>query len=201
MSCKRARNLFGRTWDDEVTQAEREWLEGHFAACSTCRAEYEGLARTMELVSSLPREESPPDFVERTVARARRAATEPDRVPGISHRWIPITAAAALLAVLGGSAIQWAGLSTAPEQRSTSQAAAIQQPTWVGPAPGTAPAMPSGGTDEQLVAGAATVPDSVFNHGDDVEFILDPVTLRKGRAHTTIRGTDAPRGQQATITF
>jgi hypothetical protein len=52
------------------------------------------------------------------------------------------------------------------------------------------------------VAGAgASVPDSVFNHGDDVEFILDPVTLRKGRAHTTIRGADAPRGQQATITF
>jgi anti-sigma factor RsiW len=201
MSCKRARKLFGRTWDDEVTQAEREWLEGHFTTCSACRAEYEGLARTMELVSSLPREESPADFVERTVARARRAATEPDRVPGISHRWIPITAAAALLAVLGGSAIQWAGLSTAPEQRSTSQAAAIQQPTWVGPAPGTTPAPSNADTDEQLVAGGATVPDSVFNHGDDVEFILDPVTLRKGRAHTTIRGTDAPRGQQATITF
>ena len=47
---------------------------------------------------------------------------------------------------------------------------------------------------------AATVPDSVFNHGDDVEFILDPVTLRKGRPHT-IRGTDAPRGQRAMITF
>jgi hypothetical protein len=44
------------------------------------------------------------------------------------------------------------------------------------------------------------VPDSVFNHGDDVEFILDPVTLRKGRPHT-IRGTDAPRGQRAMITF
>ena len=105
MSCKRARNLFAAYWDDEVTQAEREWLEGHFGACSACRAEYDGLARTIELVGSLPREESPADFVERTVARARRAAVEPDRVPGATHRWVPITAAAALLAVLGGSAI------------------------------------------------------------------------------------------------
>ena len=201
MSCKRARNLFGRYWDDEVTQAEREWLESHFAGCATCRGEYDSLARTIELVGSLPREESPADFVERAVLRARRAAVEPDRVPGGSHRWIPITAAAALLAVLAGTAIQWAGLSTAPEQRSSPPTAAIQQPTWVGPAPGTTGAPSATGNDSQLAGGASTVPDSIFNHGDDVEFILDPVTLRKGRAHTTIRGNDAPRGQQATITF
>ena len=201
MSCKRARNLFGPFWDDEVTQAEREWLEGHFAGCAVCRAEYDALARTLELVGSAPREESPSDFVERTVARARRAATLPDRVPGGSHRWIPITAAAALLAVLGGTAIQWTGLSTAPEQRSTSQTAAVQQPTWVGPAPGTSETPSVASEDAQIAGATSTVPDSIFNHGDDVEFILDPVTLRKGRAHTTIHGSDAPRGQQATITF
>jgi anti-sigma factor RsiW len=201
MSCKRSRNLFGRYWDDEVTQAEREWLESHFAGCAACRAEYDGLARTLELVGSLPREESPADFVERTLARARRAATLPDRVPGASHRWIPITAAAALLAVLVGTVFQWAGLSTAPEQRSIPQTAAVQQPTWVGPAPGTSVKPPAAGDDSQLAGATSSVPDSIFNHGDDVEFILDPVTLRKGRAHTTIRGNDAPRGQQATITF
>jgi len=198
MSCKRARNLFTAYWDDEVTQAEREWLESHFGGCPGCRSEYDALARTIELVGSLPREESPADFVERTVARARRAAVEPDRVPGTSQRWVPITAAAALLAVLGGGAIQWAGLSTAPEQRPTP--VAIQQPTWVGPAPGTTVSRSS--TGQPQIAGATnTVPDSIFDHGEDVEFILDPVTLRKGRAHTTIRGADAPRGQQATITF
>jgi anti-sigma factor RsiW len=199
MSCKRAHQLFAAYWDDELTQAEREWLESHFAACATCRSEYESLARTIELVGSLPREESPPDFVERTLARARRAAIEPDRVPGGSHRWIPITAAAALLAVLGGTAIQWAGLSTAPEQRSMPRTSAIQQPTWVGPVPGTTASTPAG--QGQIAGNQSTVPDSIFDHGEDVEFILDPVTLRKGRAHTTIRGADAPRGQQATITF
>lgn len=201
MSCKRARNLFSRFWDDEVTQAEREWLESHFSGCAACRTEYDSLARTLELVGSIPREESPADFVERAVGRARRAATLPDRVPGVSHRWIPITAAAALLAVLGGTAIQFAGMSTAPEQRPIPQTAAIQQPTWVGPAPGTTVSPRAASDDSQLAGATSTVPDSIFNHGDDVEFILDPVTLRKGRAHTTIRGNDTPRGQQATITF
>jgi len=199
MSCNRARNLFAAYWDDEVTQAEREWLEAHFAACTTCRGEYDQLVRTIEMVGSLPREETPPGFVESTVARARRAGVEPDRVPGRSPRWVPITAAAALLAVLAGTAIQWAGLSTAPEQRSTSQTAAIQQPTWVGPAPGTTASDRPGRSS--MGPAVATIPDSVFDHGEDVEFILDPVTLRKGRAHTAIHGSDSPRGQQATITF
>ena len=201
MSCSRARNLFAAYWDDEITQAEREWLESHFAACEVCRAEYESLARTLELVGSIPREEPAPGFVERAVARARRVSVEPDRVPGISPRWVPITAAAVLLAVLGASAVQWAALSTAPGQRPTSQTAAIQQPTWVGPAPPLAAPVAARGRGDQLAAGRNTVPDSIFNHGEDVEFILDPVTLRKGRAHTTIRGADSPRGQQATITF
>lgn len=201
MSCKRARHLFAAYWDDELTQAEREWLESHFAACDACRAEYEALARTLELVGAIPREEPSAGFVEAVVARARRSAVAPDHVSGASPRWVPITAAALLLAVLGASVVQWAGLSTAPEQRPASQTAAIQQPTWVGPAPPAVVKAPPAGRSEQLAGATATVPDSLFNHSEDVEFILDPVTLRKGRAHTTIRGADSPRGQQATITF
>jgi hypothetical protein len=52
------------------------------------------------------------------------------------------------------------------------------------------------------VAGNATVADSLFDHSEDVEFILDPVTLRKGRAHTVVRVQPGPaRGEQAVITF
>ena len=29
MKCGQARRLFGAYWDDEITQAEREWLEAH----------------------------------------------------------------------------------------------------------------------------------------------------------------------------
>ena len=48
--CDQGRRLFGAYWDDEVTQAEREWLESHFAGCPTCRQQYEQFARTLEAV-------------------------------------------------------------------------------------------------------------------------------------------------------
>jgi anti-sigma factor RsiW len=73
MRCDRIRGLFGAYWDDEITQAEREWVESHFAACTPCRDEYESFSRSIELVSSLPREEASPDLVERVMARVRRA--------------------------------------------------------------------------------------------------------------------------------
>ena len=55
MNCARARGLFGACWDDEITQAEREALEAHFAACPGCRAEYDEYSRALELVVALPR--------------------------------------------------------------------------------------------------------------------------------------------------
>ena len=48
---------------------------------------------------------------------------------------------------------------------------------------------------------AAGVPDSLFDHRADVEFILDPVTLRKGRAHTVLHLDPNVRGDKAVITF
>ena len=57
-------------------------------------------------------------------------------------------------------------------------------------------------TSPDWVARAAGVTDSLFDHSEDVEFILDPVTLRKGRAHTVVRVQPEPaRGEQAVITF
>ena len=45
--CDQARRLFGAYWDDEVTQAEREWLESHLGGCPACRQQYEQFARTL----------------------------------------------------------------------------------------------------------------------------------------------------------
>ena len=45
--CGGARRLFGVYWDDEITLAERDWLEAHFSACTACRGEYEQFARTI----------------------------------------------------------------------------------------------------------------------------------------------------------
>ncbi len=206
MNCKQACRLFGAYWEDELTQAERECLEAHFAGCPECRGSYDEMARTLELVGSLPRAEVRAGFAERVVARARRAAAEPDRIPAAAPRWIPITATAALLAVLGAMVFQWAGMPLAPARRDGTTDVPIavrepvRQPVLVpGSTTGTGPS----GSSPDVTAGAmAEIPDSLFNHSEDVEFILDPVTLRKGRAHTVVRGPqDAPRAQQAVITF
>jgi hypothetical protein len=72
-------------------------------------------------------------------------------------------------------------------------------PTGAASTHGTAPAETQI-QEAQLVAGA--VPDSVFDHSEDVEFILDPVTVHRGRAHPATKlAPPIARGEQATITF
>ena len=67
----------------------------------------------------------------------------------------------------------------------------------------------SGGRDSRASSGArsnaalapiASVPDSLFDHTEDVEFILDPMTLHRGRP-AAVRARGPVQGQQATITF
>ena len=91
--CDQGRRLFGAYWDDEVTQAEREWLESHLAGCPACRQQYEQFARTLETVGSLPRTETAGDLPERALAAARRASAVPDRIAAApaQPRWVPIT--------------------------------------------------------------------------------------------------------------
>ena len=52
-----------------------------------------------------------------------------------------------------------------------------------------------------IVADAAVVPDSLFDHTNDVELVLDPVQLRRerGRGYTPVPTT--VRGEAASITF
>jgi anti-sigma factor RsiW len=202
MNCRQARPLFGAYWDDELTQAEREWLESHFTSCTSCRREYEDLSRTVDVVGQLPRVEVSSDFADRVLARARRRAPVVDRIPAAAPRWIPITAAAVLIAVLGAMVMQWSGMPLAP-RRSTGVAerTAVAQPERIAPAPAR-----SGDAattlDDGLVADAAGISDSLFDHSEDVEFILDSVTLRKGRATTVVRvPADPMRAEPAAITF
>jgi hypothetical protein len=93
--------------------------------------------------------------------------------------------------VSGGS------LALAPQAVST---APVAQPRLVSvPAP-AAPAT-AARRDAQRAVVAAAAPDSLFDHSEDVEFILDPVTLRRGRAHTVSRLPQGIQGEQAVITF
>jgi hypothetical protein len=203
MNCGQAHRLFGACWDDELTQAERECLEGHFSACVSCRGEYELLARTLELAGSLPRVEVRPGLAERALAKARRAAPVADHVAaGGSRRWVAVTALGALLAVAGTMVAQWSGIDLAPQRVAS---VPLQTQVLQGP---PQPVVRSGQEDPEAASAAdlalqasAEVPDSLFDRGEDIEFILDPVTLRKGRAHPRPRLTPEVQAAQAVITF
>ena len=197
--CDQARRLFDAFWDDEVTQAEREWLEGHFAGCEACRGAYERRARMLDVVGSLPRVDVARDLPERALAAARRAQAAPDRlsVGAATPSWVPVTAAAALVLV----------------------AAALLLPAvtpWVlGPRGGSTVALRAGGeapvAQARLVATAepardpvaaqATIADSLFDHSADVEFILDPVVLRRGRAQAVSHLPEGVQAEQTVISF
>jgi anti-sigma factor RsiW len=204
MKCAKGRRLFGSYWDDQTTQAEREWLESHFASCPACREEYEQFSRALEWAGSLPRVEAAPDLVDRVLARARRTSPVADRVPTRSNRWVPATAAAASLLVFGTLASPWLGVGLGPRLAAKKSAnPTIQEPVLVTTRvvlPSTmsrvTPPVPNA-TDAQPVA---AIPESLFNHGDDVEFVLDPVTLHRGRA-TVQRLPNGIQAERTAITF
>jgi predicted anti-sigma-YlaC factor YlaD len=202
MNCGRVRGLFGAYWDDEITQAEREWMDAHFANCTACREQYDEYAHALEMVASLPREEASAGFVDRVVARAKRAAEAPDRLPNPHPRWVPAAASVALGVLLLAAVIPWlrpgiehgrVATRTSPVsgQLARSEAPAVSQDAV--PAPSRR-ATASG-------ASAAMVSDSIFDHTEDVEFILDPVTARRAHSHPATPRTAAVQGERAVITF
>lgn len=199
--CNRAQDLFGAYWDDETTQAEREWLEGHFASCSGCRESYEQLARTLEAVAELPRAEVAPGLAERALAAARRTNPTPDRIfVRETPTWIPVTAAAAaaLLVVFTVLPMLLPGLTQHdPSGQMASNVPAVSEPVLVQTvksAPAPAPA-----TSKSAGAKVAAA-DSIFDHTEDMDFVLDPVQLRRGHVHTTHLPSGV-QGEQAVISY
>ena len=195
MKCHEARRLFGSYWDDETTQAEREWLESHFAACGSCRLEYEQLARMLETVSGLPRQEASPDLLEHVLALTRRVSPALDVLPERRVPWVPATAAAAVLLIAVAAVSQWAGLL--PGAHPLDRGLALVRPAGSGEQ-GRQPAVSPPHASETTVA---SVPDSIFDHSDDVEFVLDPVTLRRGRATVARPHLLGPQTEQAVVSF
>jgi len=220
ISCERAQSLFGPGWDDELSVAERESLEQHFAGCTPCRRDYDELARTLELVQGLPRPQVSGDFATRVLAEARRREAEGGRGLLITRGWFAhparLAIAAAFVVAAGVSGLM---LSTKPQPQRVAQQV-------VAPAPVVATALPvvtppsqsaSAGPVSPARSNAkptlarpvrnrpaevlAAVPDSIFDHTADVELVLDPVTLRKerGRGYTPVQTT--VKGEQASITF
>lgn len=198
MNCKHARKLFAASWDDETTQAEREWLEGHFTSCPSCRIEYEQYARTVELLGSMPRVEPAPDLPERVLQRVRRSESVPDRLPAARPMWVPLGTAMAAGALIALTiAGPWmSGQRDSRTAVSLPENGTISQPVLVVPPGAPHPASaPSGRADRERAAA-----DSLFDHSEDVEFILDPVTLHRGRASVN-RTSGGQPDEKAVITF
>ena len=192
MICDRARRLFGACWDDELTQAERDGLEGHLASCPRCRTEYDEFSRALELTASLPRLEASADFMDRVLARSRRATTAPDIVREAGARWVPVAAAVAgavlvVAVVLVGLNLQW----SAPVPSQTPRMVRIEEPRLV--------------PDSRVIPGkrgsevSRGNPENLFDPDKNVEFILGQVELHRGRA--TVNRRPDPEGQQPNITF
>jgi anti-sigma factor RsiW len=202
--CDQGRRLFGAYWDDEVTQAEREWLESHLAGCPACRQQYEQFARTLETVAALPRTDTASDLPERALMAARRASAVPDRVAAApaQPRWVPVTAAAALLLVGATAVLQtFAPVLTARGPHSAGNLAQLDKPVAEprflahnvsAPVPNAPAAAPRT---------VATLADSLFDHSEDVEFILDPVVLHRGRAQAASHLPAGAQGEQTVISF
>lgn len=189
--CDQARRLFGPYWDDEATQAEREWLESHLAGCTSCQPGYEQFARTLERVGALPRIEVAADLAERALAAARRATAVPDRiiVTSAAPRWLPVTAVGLVL-LLGVGALLVVFASQRGSGLLAGSEAPVAQPRLV------ASALPAA-----VAATRATLADSLFDHAGDVEFILDPVVLHRGRAQAASHLPEGAQGEQTVITF
>ena len=203
-SCHTAEGLFGAYWDDEATAAEREWLESHFKTCQQCHAEYERFALTLGAVSELPRLEARPDFTQRVMAAARAATPVADSIrPALVRevQWAPLAAAAAFVLVAAVSAYTVFG--TRPGSGPIAQSESRVTPSVTEPArPVAAPSTAVDAVADPRITGpVAVVTDSLFDHSADVEFMLEPVQLRRGRAHTGSRLPDGGQGDQVVITF
>lgn len=201
IACTQARSWFGAYWDDEITQAEREALEAHFTGCPACRTEYEGLAHTLELVASLPRHEASPELLEHTIARVRRVAVAPDRLRATPRpAWVPLAAAATLLIVGAGLLAPWLGSRGRVDGPVAARTASPREPQLVRVSAG-APAVDA--TSQGALATAtpaSALVDSLIDHSADVDFVLDPVHVSRGRMVSNPLKQRA-QGQQAVITF
>jgi len=191
MICNRARRLFGACWDDELTQAERDGLEGHLASCPPCRTEYDEFARALELTASLPRIEASADFMDRVLVRSRRATTAPDFVREAGSRWVPVAVAAAgavlvVAAMLVGSNLQW----KTPASSQVPQIVKVEGPREPRIVP--IPSVKPGERRPEAHQGSA---ESLFDPDKNVEFVLGSAAVSGGRVKRD------PEGQRPVITF
>jgi hypothetical protein len=118
-----------------------------------------------------------------------------------------VTAAAVAVAVLAGSlAMPWLGMRReSPRTAATGPVANLEPVRALPPAEGAAPSQAARPDDPAATPGQGPVAtthaaaDSLFDHSEDIEFILDPVRLQRGRA--TVSRPPATQGEKAVLSF
>ena len=101
--------------------------------------------------------------------------------------------------IIATMTLQSLGITPTVHLSPRSEVAAIPEPVLVSrPVAGEPGPASEAKTD---LSAATAVPESLFDHSADVEFILDPVVLRKGRAHTKLPLGPNVQGEKAVITF
>src|SRR5947209_1614868 len=88
MRCEQAQSLFSIHMDAELHGARRNVLIEHLRACSRCAGEFQSLARTQSLVSSLGRKPAPPELALRlkVAISQERSMTWQRRMQGFAVR-------------------------------------------------------------------------------------------------------------------
>jgi hypothetical protein len=156
--------------------------------------------------------EASADLAERALARARRLSAAPDYVGQTGVRWLPIAAATAAAAAIVVALVvlpraPWRNPGSGEPLRVASRPAVptVVLPNLKPPARAEQPTLAVRLPERRgLKTGmAAVIPDSMFDHSEDVEFILDPVAIHRGRASVTRPNSRVTgvQGQQALITF
>ena len=200
--CDRPAGCSVPTGTTRSTQAEREWLEAHFAVVRRAAArEYEEFARTLEVVgvAAARRGGAGPRRARAGAGAPRRAGARPRcrsarPALGAGDRRGGAAAAIAGTMVLAVDRRSRRGRSRRIERRGRARAGAGATPA--GSTAAAAPPVDDAGAERELSPRRdAAVADSLFDHSEDVEFILDPVTLRRGRAHAVAAPARAGPGR------
>ena len=115
---------------------------------------------------------------------------------------MPVTAAAALLALAAATVVPWMRVASHPVLVARQVHEPIREPVLLQPRL-VSRARPAPGEANRVAAGAALakLSDSLFDHSEDVEFMLDPVLVRRGHAHAVATAPAGVRAERAVISF
>ncbi len=104
--CENVAELLALYHYGELTEAKAKQVESHLAGCEGCRAEFDGIRRTLGLISpELPSQAEAARVRARVMGRLGKAR------PGMLRRFAPALAAAAL-AVVAALVLNYSGLFT-----------------------------------------------------------------------------------------